>query len=142
MSLLSRRSIRCPRCEYELRGVGLPTCPECGLALSKASLAHPDLRAGHWSRDAFLIVLALLTVATAILLAAFVAGFLSAPSSRAFWKPASMVLLTAALLGIELWTLHQGLFRARALWDRPGAVSRRMLAGGVLMVAIVVVGVI
>jgi hypothetical protein len=43
---LRDRDIPCPQCEYNLRGLAMPRCPECGQALRlSVSLVEPYLKA-------------------------------------------------------------------------------------------------
>lgn len=58
--VLATRDVSCPRCGYNLRGLGQPRCPECGLVV-RVSTASAEVglseseRMARWLRDHDLI---------------------------------------------------------------------------------------
>ncbi|MBK7403730.1 MAG: hypothetical protein IPJ41_03615 [Phycisphaerales bacterium] len=106
------RDVGCPVCDYSIRDLTGPTCPECGCAL-ELRVGSPHLRTGAW---VFAIVsFALALGFDGVVSIMFTAMLVLNPTQR--WEPIGMVtlffLLAASMLaGVLL------LVRRRTLWAR------------------------
>jgi hypothetical protein len=49
---LASRDFNCPRCRYQLRGIGGNGCPECGLEITRS---HLRFRVARWHCPAFFL---------------------------------------------------------------------------------------
>jgi len=132
---LGRRSVACPACGYDLKGVREASCPECGEPVTRASLAHPDLRPGAWWRDVFLVGAAFTTLATIFGVCAVMVG----ASVTASWKGPVVGALGLGAALIQMRLLYLGIWRARAFWRRKAAIVWSILLVFALIGVIVVV---
>jgi hypothetical protein len=52
-TFLTGRDVPCPKCGYNLKGLDIGTCPECGFGFDAESLRY-ELRVKHATRDWFI----------------------------------------------------------------------------------------
>ena len=90
---LGGRTIGCPRCDYNLRGISTDRCPECGCVL-ELQLASAGVPLGWWLAGLLSVALPLgfaFTFACAAMFGAWRSRFWS---ERDWWLLAALVTLT------------------------------------------------
>lgn len=113
--LIELRSLHCPTCAYDLRGMQGSCCPECGVDLPLCAFQHPDVRPGQARRVLFVVGTTLSSLAFAGLLLA------SLVSEGHFGNP-SFMIACGLLLGLHGTYAARAIFWARSIWDRPGVL--------------------
>lgn len=112
----------CPICDYSLRGLATPTCPECGAEL-ELHVGSPRLRIGPWALGvvSFALALGFDGVVTVMMTLALILN----PAIA--WQPygiaSGFALLTALMLGGLIV-----LSRARREWTRRPVSTQRLWA--------------
>ncbi|MDQ7012318.1 MAG: hypothetical protein Q9O74_00305 [Planctomycetota bacterium] len=113
----------CPVCDYSLRGLTTPICPECGAEL-ELHVGSPRLRIGPWALAivGFALALGFDGVVALIMAARLIAN----PATQ--WQPYGIVtgftLLTTVMLGGLIF-----IARTRPAWTRRSVPTQRVLAG-------------
>ena len=134
----ARDDLRCPLCEYDLRGLTEPCCPECGYRFAWADLTdpakrlHPYLFEHHPERN---VVSFVRTHLNAVRPKRFWTSLLPAQPSFPrrlvlYWCVGAAFLALAMAAHYALWSRgyarHTEAARARlAGWYRPGTPSHR-----------------
>ncbi len=113
----------CPVCDYSLRGLATPICPECGAEL-ELHVGSPRLRIGPWALA--IVGFALALGFDGVMAVIMAARLLANPATQ--WQPYGIVtgfaLLAAVMLGGLLVTA-----RTRPAWTRRPVTTQRILAG-------------
>lgn len=83
IAFLSERDVQCPVCQYNLRGLIRPRCPECGTAL-RLTVGTVDAYAGTW----IAMTCTLFSVGGVGVLFIYACGRDGAPQFSHFWQGA------------------------------------------------------
>ena len=127
LAFLADRDAPCPVCDYSLRGLTAPICPECGAALAR-QLGSPQIRVGAWALAmvSFALGLGFDGVVSVVLLTALVIS----PAQQ--WEPYGIVTLFLALSGgMGMGLLWLG--RRRASWTKRPVRQQWLRGGGVFL---------
>lgn len=125
MGFVADRDELCPVCDYSLRGLTEPRCPECGSSL-ELRVGSPQLRVGPWAvaMVSFALGLGFDGVVAVLMIAALIAN----PTTM--WEPIGIVSGFVVLAGVMLIGLVR-VARSRPTWTRRPVRTQRFLASAV-----------
>ncbi len=127
MSFVADRDEPCPMCEYSLRGLTEPCCPECGAAL-ELRVGSPQLRVGPWAvaMVSFALGLGFDGVVSALMIVAL------AVNPTAKWEPIGIASGFVVLTGVMVLGLIR-IARSRSAWTRCPVHTQRIQAAAVFV---------
>ena|ERR1051325_4445217 len=115
LAWLENRDIKCPVCDYNLRDLQKPVCPECSAPLALA-VASPNLSPGHWIAAIVFVALGagFDGVVSVILTIAVIMDGPNTPAERvrAGVMLGSFLILTCLCVSVILW-----IYRSRRRWN-------------------------
>jgi hypothetical protein len=132
LDFVADRDVPCPVCDYSLRALTSPRCPECGAPLM-LQIGSPQLRVGAWALA--MVSFALALGFDGVVSIGLVTVLVLEPAP--FWQPYGIVTLFVALAGGMLGGLLR-VARRRSAWTKRTMRAQWLWAGVVFAVVGVV----